>query len=111
SGLPINVTAGTDLNGDGNLNDRPLFVGRNSVGGPSFLQVDSRVQRTFTIRERLHLSVLAEFENLLNSTNPGCATNTGCTSAVIAHSSAVDFGRLTTAATSRNIQLGMKATF
>ncbi len=111
SGLPINVVTGTDLNGDGNLNDRPLFVGRNSVGGPSFLQVDQRVERTFTFHESYHASVLAEFENLLNSTNPGCATNTGCTSAVINTAGAADFGRLTTAAISRNIQIGARFQF
>ena len=33
SGYPINVTAGTDLNKDGNLNDRPLYMARNSGRG------------------------------------------------------------------------------
>ena len=42
SGYPINVVAGTDLNNDGILNDRPLFVGRNSVQGPSIFQIDTQ---------------------------------------------------------------------
>src|SRR5262249_33729247 len=111
SGLPINVVTGTDLNGDGTLNDRPLFVARNSIGGPSFLQVDGRLPRTLRFKDRLRVSAMAEFENLLNSTNPGCATNTGCTSAVINTAGAADFGRLITASTSRNVQIGFRVEF
>lgn len=111
SGLPLNMVTGTDLNGDGTLNDRPLFVSRNSVAGPSFLQVDGRVQRTFVFKDRVRASAMAEFENLLNSTNPGCATNTGCSSAVINTAGAPDFGRLISAATSRNIQIGFRVEF
>ena len=33
SGYPINAVSGIDLNNDGNLNDRPLFRGRNHLAG------------------------------------------------------------------------------
>ena len=111
SGYPINVTSGIDLNKDGNLNDRPLFVGRNSLTGPSILEVDARLQRAFIVRERFHLIASMEAENLLNSTNPACSTSGGCTGAVISTAGAVDFGRITSARTARNVQFGVKVTF
>jgi Carboxypeptidase regulatory-like domain len=79
SGYPINVTSGIDLNKDGTLNDRPLFVPRNSVTGPSILQVDGRLQRAFLVREKFRVIGSFEAENLLNATNPNCSTSGGCT--------------------------------
>lgn len=110
-GYPINVTTGTDLNKDGNLNDRPLFVARNSVQGPSILELDARLQRAFVIRERYRLIGSLETENLLNSTNASCSTSGGCTGAVVSTSGAPDFGRITGARTARNVQFGVKLTF
>ncbi len=111
SGYPINVTTGIDLNKDGNLNDRPLFAGRNSVTGPQILQVDARLQRAFTVYEKYRLIGSFEAENLLNSTNPNCSTSGGCTGAVISTAGAVDFGRITSARTARNVQFGVKFVF
>jgi hypothetical protein len=111
SGYPINITSGIDLNKDGNLNDRPLYVGRNAVTGPQILEVDARLQRAFKIRERLRLIGSFEVENLLNSTNPSCSTSGGCTGAVVSTATAIDFGRITAARTARNVQFGIKATF
>src|ERR1019366_4234042 len=64
SGYPINIMSGVDLNNDGVLNDRPLYVARNSIYGPSMLQIDARLARSFTIRERYRLQALLEAENL-----------------------------------------------
>ncbi len=111
SGYPINVTSGIDLNKDGNHNDRPLFTGRNNVIGPQILQVDARLQRAFIVRERYRLIGSFEAENLLNSTNPNCSTSGGCTGAVVSTAGAVDFGRVTSARTARNVQFGIKVTF
>jgi Carboxypeptidase regulatory-like domain len=111
SGYPINITSGIDLNKDGNLNDRPLFTGRNSVTGPSILQVDARLQRMFLVRERLRLIASFEAENLLNSTNANCSTSGGCTGAVVSTAGALDFSRVTSARTARNVQFGIKVTF
>ena len=111
SGYPINITSGIDLNKDGILNDRPLYVGRNRGTGPSILEVDARLQRVFAIRERVRLIGSFEVENLLNSTNASCSTAGGCTGAVISTAGAVDFGRITSARTARNVQFGIKATF
>jgi len=111
SGYPINQTTGIDLNNDGNLNDRPLFVRRNAFRGPSIFQLDARLTRSFTIRERYRIMGIAEAENLLNSTNANCSTANGCTGAVISTAGATDFGRITSARTARNFQLGAKFTF
>jgi hypothetical protein len=111
SGYPINILSGSDLNKDGNLNDRPLFVGRNATHGPDILEVDARLQRSFTLRDRYKLIGSFETENLLNSTNANCSTAGGCTSAVINTYGAADFGRITAARTARNVQFGLKVVF
>jgi hypothetical protein len=111
SGYPINTIAGTDLNKDGNLNDRPLYTARNSVRGPSILEVDARLQRAFVIGDRYRLIGSLETENLLNSTNAACSTSGGCTGAVVNTAGAPDFGRITGARTARNVQFGVKFTF
>ena len=43
SGSPINVYSGKDLNGDQQLNDRPISVGRNSLRGPNLYEEDLRL--------------------------------------------------------------------
>jgi hypothetical protein len=111
TGFPVNVVAGTDLNGDLVNNDRPLFVPRNSVRGPAFRELNLRLSRTFILLpERLRLEVMAEAENLLNSTNAACGIG-GCTAAVVNRFGAADFGRITSALNSRQIQLGGRITF
>jgi hypothetical protein len=111
SGYPINIVSGVDLNNDGNLNDRPLYVSRNSIYGPSMLQIDARLARSFMVRERFRLQGVLEAENLLNSTLANCSTTTGCTSAVVNTAGAVDFGRIKSARTARNVQFGLKLNF
>ena len=111
SGFPINEVAGTDLNKDGILNDRPVFVSRNSLRGPALSLEDAQVMRNFNFRERYHFSVFIAAENLLNTNIANCNTTTGCTGAVINTAGASDFGRQTSAQTSRNVQTGVKFTF
>jgi hypothetical protein len=111
SGYPINITSGADLNNDGIINDRPAFVGRDSLQGPSMFQLDARLSRTFTIAERYKLQAILESENLLNSTNANCSTSGGCSGAVVSTAGAADFGRITSARTARNVQIGAKFTF
>src|ERR1700721_3258791 len=49
SGFPINVIAGTDLNNDGVVNDRPLFAGRNAYTGRGFAQGGAQIKRYFDV--------------------------------------------------------------
>ena len=111
SGMPINIGAGLDLNGDGLTNDRPIGIARNSLTGRGFKQDDAQIKRYINFNERFHLSVFALAENLLNTNNLNCNTTSGCTGAVISTATASDFGRETAARTSRNVQFGTKLTF
>jgi hypothetical protein len=111
SGYPINSVSGIDLNNDGITNDRPLFRGRNDVSGPGLTQIDARLQRSFTIREHYRLVGIFEAENALNHTNAACSTASGCSGAVVSTATAVDFGRITSARTARNVQFGCKFVF
>jgi hypothetical protein len=62
--------AGFDANGDvfGN-NDRVGSEARNTFKGDSLQTLDVRLERTFPIRERLSLQLMAEAYNLLNTVN------------------------------------------
>lgn len=111
SGYPINVTAGTDLNNDGVLNDRPLFEARNSLTGRGFSQISTQIKRYFNIGERVHLAAYIGAENLFNTNNLNCNTTTGCTGAVVSTANSSDLLRETAAGTSRNVQLGFSVKF
>jgi hypothetical protein len=111
SGYPVDVSAGADLNGDLVLNDRPLFLGRNSVVGPSFFQWDVRLTRRIPFGERYELQLIAETENFTNRLNPACTPEGGCSGAVVRLGSAADFGRLTAARSARVFQFGARFRF
>jgi Carboxypeptidase regulatory-like domain len=111
SGYPINVTAGTDLNNDGVLNDRPLFEARNSLTGRGLSQVSAQLKRYINVTDRVRLAAYIGAENLMNSNNLNCNTTTGCTGAVVSTANSSDLLRETAAGTSRNVQLGFSAKF
>ncbi len=106
SGFPINVLAGTDLNNDGVLNDRPLFEARNSRTGRGLKEEDVQIKRYFNIGDRVHLAAFIQTENLFNTNNLNCTTTTGCSSAVISQINSSSFLNETSARTSRNVQIG-----
>ncbi|MGH9712852.1 MAG: TonB-dependent receptor [Candidatus Acidiferrales bacterium] len=62
--------AGSDVNGDvfGN-NDRVGVEPRNTFKGDTLQTIDIRLSRTFPIRERLKLQLIAEAFNLFNTVN------------------------------------------
>ena len=70
SGLPFNVRASRDLNLDGDAtDDRPLFVGRNSMYLPARYNVDLRYSRFVPINDRRKLELFFEAKNLFNRLN------------------------------------------
>jgi hypothetical protein len=78
SSRPYNRTAGRDLNGDGNNNDRYVDPATgvqdklNAVRGDYFFLTDMRASKIFRFKgERLQLNVFAEFFNLTNKVNFG----------------------------------------
>jgi hypothetical protein len=106
SGYPLNPYAGSDLNKDGNSNDRPLFVSRNSVNGPHFYQVDFRMARDFSFHEKYHLELRAEVQNLLNHQNANCNATSGCSSALQNNVTTSTYLQVTTARIPRQVQFG-----
>ncbi len=126
SGFPYSALAGSDLNNDGVNNDYALFASRNSFRGPIFREWNLRGSRIFPLyRERVSLEVIAEAENLLNSTNVACSA-AGCAGAVNTTYGASTgagaigvhgpptsstFGTPTAAFNSRQVQLGGRLRF
>ena len=112
SGIPYNVTVGSDVNGDQNSSsDRPLVggapLGRNTYIGPGYATVDVRVAREIGVREKIRVEVLGEAFNLANHVNfTGISTTWG--TAPAARST---FGQYTSAGDPRQVQLGLKVRF
>jgi Carboxypeptidase regulatory-like domain/TonB dependent receptor len=73
SGKPVNITSGTDSNGDGITNDRPLGVPRNSLHGPGTINLDLNVSHDFVLsktkKEAPTLTVTLNSFNILNHRN------------------------------------------
>lgn len=107
SRLPFNVLLGNDRNFDGNNNDRPVGVGRNTGRGFDFASLDLRVSRRFQLTERVDLQLLAEGFNVLNRANFGVPNNTfgGGVNPL------PTFGQPTAAFDPRQFQFGMKVSF
>ncbi len=126
SGFPYSPLAGADLNGDGVNNDYANFGARNSFRGPMFREWNMRGSRTFPIfHERVSLELIAEAENLLNSTNVACSAG-GCGGAVnttygtnyrasafgpVVAPTSTTFGTAASAFNSRQVQLGGRIRF
>jgi outer membrane receptor protein involved in Fe transport len=70
SGRPFQASVSSDPNNDGNSStDRPPYVGRNTINGPNFAQVDMRFTRDIKIWERASLKLIFEAFNLTNRAN------------------------------------------
>jgi len=87
SGLPINETVGSDVNGDRDNVDRPVkgvhdltspIVSkvdasgraiRNGIDGPNIMQVDARAQYMFSLGSQRSLGLFWEIYNVTNRVN------------------------------------------
>jgi Carboxypeptidase regulatory-like domain len=86
AGSPINSAVGSDLNGDGNTNERPILVPgvelkRNYFYNKPLTDIDLRVQKGFSFAENRRIVFSAEFFNILNLSNTqfaGSATTNYC---------------------------------
>jgi hypothetical protein len=68
SGLPQSIQARSlDLNGDGVLSDRPLFVSRNSLYLPAVKNVDLRYTRWIPLGGRVRGEIIGELKNVFNT--------------------------------------------
>jgi hypothetical protein len=73
SGLPVNVTTGSDNNGDGVVNDRPPNTPRNSLPGPDLVNLDLNLSHDFVFSKAPEhaktLTISGGAFNLLNHVN------------------------------------------
>jgi hypothetical protein len=67
SGLPFNIQSNQDLNKDGFGNDRPAFIGRNSMYLPNRYNVDMRYSRFIPIRGNVKGEIIGELKNVFNT--------------------------------------------
>ncbi len=75
SGLPFTIRSNQDLNRDGvGNNDRPLFVGRNSLYLANRDNVDMRYSRFVPIRGSVKAEIVAELKNAFNTEQMGGVT-------------------------------------
>ncbi len=111
SGTPRNITIGSDVNADGNSNDRPFngayVFGRNTVTGPESFTVDARVAKRFRIHERIGLRILGEAFNIENRVNYSGVNSTWGT----ALAPRTTLGMFTSANSPRQVELGAKLEF
>ncbi len=86
SGNPVNSLVGTDLNADGNNNERPMIVPgvelpRNYFTNRPIWDIDLRVQKGFKFGENRRIVFSSEFFNVLNRSNlqiSGSSTTNYC---------------------------------
>lgn len=64
-----------DPDGDGNTNQIDTKAGRNAFTAPSFVNLDMRLSKRFTFKERYKLDLLFEFFNVFNKQNPAAVEN------------------------------------
>ena len=84
SGDQQNLVTGTNLNGDAQSagQQRPLFVGRNTLRAPNVYQADARFTRTFaTLFERVKPQIFVEANNFVNRSNFTTINTTATTNA------------------------------
>jgi carboxypeptidase family protein/TonB-dependent receptor-like protein len=115
SSLPVNIRSNVDLNGDGVVSDRPLFVGRNSIYLPNRYNVDLRYTRFIPLRGSVRAEVVAEMKNVFNTEqmsgfNSVVTTNAAGSAAVAIPDDPYRFPSAT-GYEQRKFQLGFKVRF
>jgi hypothetical protein len=107
TGRPWTITTGTDPFGDDLYNARPDGVDRNSQRLPDYVDLDLRWGHDFAITsnkddEAPHLGFSAAAFNVLNHENPGWVDTVA---------SSPGFGEVTSVASPRRLQMGMRFEF
>jgi hypothetical protein len=111
SGAPINVFNNSDPTGDGANTARPMGIGRDSLRGTNLYEEDPRISYDVPYKERLHLNLFVESENIFNHQNLNCSAGNGCNTAV---NNNITSGAFMTHTSDRNARLfnfGSKITF
>ncbi len=114
SGDQQNLVTGSNLSGDAlsNGQQRPLFVGRNTLRTPSIYQADARYTRTFaTLFERVKPQIIVEANNFLNRSNFTTINTTAGTNAAGVITSAPSLLPTGTVLEARILQFGARIDF
>jgi hypothetical protein len=124
SGLPFNLLAGGEVNGNNHTtNQRPIGAPRDSGLGPSYTAFDMRLSWQHKVYEKAALQLTAEGFNLANHTNYASVNNEvgpvfgflpGFTTFKVHGSSALSPSQplgFTSAFPKREIQLGLRLIF
>lgn len=96
----------TDVDGDGIVSPRPPETRRNQFEGPSFQNLDVRVEKSFSLAGGHEVSILAEAFNVTNEDNARVINN-----AWIDGMPGPDFGKVRVPLPGREIQLGVRWRF
>lgn len=106
SGKPVNITTGADDNHDGIINDRPAGTARNTMPGPSLINLDLNLSHDFTLsKKKNELKVLSFALNSFNVLNhPNYVTYIGTITSPL-------FGQPAAAQPPRRIQLDVQFKF
>lgn len=113
SGDVFNIGSNRNLNGDPQIpagQQRPLYIGRNTVRGQRIVQMDARYSRIFPIRERYKPEFFAEAWNLFNHSNV-TGYNTTATVDTAGNITARPSLAQTAALDPRLLQIGLKFTW
>jgi hypothetical protein len=92
-----------DQDGNGNYGPRDLKTGRNAFSAPVFFNMDSRIAKTWVIRERFRVTGLFEFFNVFNNANAAAIQTQ--------QAQAATFGTVSEWLPGREGQIGLKLEF
>ncbi len=111
SGRFYSITTGRDDNRDSQVNDRPPGVARNSGNGPKYLNFNFNVSKAFFFGQRSGSGTGGSSTNLnvfVNLTNAFNAVHYGLPSGVM---TSPNFGKSTSAADPREVEIGLRFQF
>jgi hypothetical protein len=119
SGQPWTQRLGYDYNGDGKNSDRPTGVGRFTMDGPSYKNVNLRVTKAFPLPRRNSIDLIAEVFNLFNTTNFDVASIDGALNlngpTILSPATALlanpNYGKYSATLPPRELQIGVRWTF
>ena len=112
SGLPFNIRSNQDLNRDGQTNDRPLDIDRNTGRLGRVVNLDMRYSRFVPLHDTQRLELFFEAKNLFNTENVSAVNRIVTTDAAgILASPLPDPFPPTSGYDQRQMQLGVKYVF
>ena len=114
SGDQQNEVSNLNLNGDARSSgqQRPLFVGRNTLRAPNVYQADARFTRTFvTLFERVKPQIFVEANNFMNRSNITSINTTATTNAAGVITAAPSLVPTSSVLEARILQFGARIDF